>query len=151
MNYLNFIYVLLFALIGYGMYQQGVYIEANSRAFFLLENRTTDIIDVVQDYVVMRNIAGSGSMKPLLMKDLYQDITTINRVLDEDEDLMPGKIYVYKREDYNGSVYVIHRLLGVYYIGNDTLYIFKGDNNLYVDEPVYREQIMEEAIRIDLY
>lgn len=138
-------------LFGVVTLQQSKAIGMNSKTLLMLINKTEEITDVINDNLVRRNIVGTGSMRPLIMKNIYQNISTVDRILNSSEELYKARIYIYTREDPNGTVYIVHRLIGKYYIGNDTLYVFKGDNNLYVDEPVYRWQIIEEVIKIDLY
>jgi len=95
-----------------------------------------------------RRIKGSGSMRPTLDKDLYPETRTVNRDLSEVERLRLGRIYVYEKPD---GVDVVHRLVGIYTIGNETIYVFKGDTNKLADEAVERSQVLEEVTGIKLY
>jgi len=103
---------------------------------------------------VERDVEGTGSMRPLLEKRAYPNLSTINEVIGENDSIHLGRIYIYKKDVTNETntttKYIIHRLLGIYNVSDEILFIFKGDNNIYLDEPVYREQIIEEAVRINL-
>lgn len=104
--------------------------------------------------IIYRGVQGSGSMRPLIDKRIYPSLKTTNKdvtietgeMIDE-YDLR--KIYVYKKiNETNHTSLIMHRLVGVYNITNKTVYVFMGDNNDVVDEPVYREQIIEEIIGV---
>ena len=109
--------------------------------------RIKEVNRVLELNFVERSIEGTGSMKPLLNKNSYNDLKTINRKISVNETLRIGRIYVYQKD--NGDL-IIHRLLGVYKVSNESIYVFKGDNNQFVDDPVNRTQIIEEATAIKL-
>lgn len=95
--------------------------------------------DYVEDLFYDREAVtfGSGSMEPLLHRgdNLYY------RELSENELLWLGEIYSYEVEDRT----IVHRLVGQL---EEDYYIFKGDNNDYIDAPVHRDQIGYELIAI---
>lgn len=81
------------------------------------------------------DVAGTGSMSPSFDKgDLmyYKDVT-------ENELLWLDSVYVYR---VNETKTTIHRLVHTY-IGEGGIeyFIFKGDNNPSVDEPITRDQV----------
>lgn len=94
----------------------------------------------------VRGVVGSGSMIPLINKNIYPNIKTENYILDMDDDVKVGRVYIYTREEDDGNTtYIVHRLIGIYNISDEIVYVFRGDNNLYADKPVYRWQIVEEV------
>ncbi len=104
--------------------------------------------------LIRRDVEGTGSMRPLLEKLAYPNITTVNKVLGENDSIHLGRIYIYTKDYVNETntttKYIVHRLLGIYNISDEIIFIFKGDNNIYLDEIVHREQIIEEVVRINL-
>jgi len=107
-----------------------------------------------------RGVRGTGSMRPLFEKLEYPNMIIDSEVLDKDDKIYLGRIYVYTKnitiqnettmENETDIEYVGHRLLGIYNISGEIVFAFKGDNNIYLDKIVYREQIIEEVVRIDL-
>lgn len=84
----------------------------------------------------------SESMLPTLK---VGDHVMIER-LDKTDELSVGDVYVYAKDD----ILVIHRLVAEYYSEDtqETLYVFKGDNNDYCDIPVKKESIIAKAIGV---
>ena len=111
------------------------------------EDRVNEVERVLELNFIERGVEGSGSMRPLLDRSKYPDLVTINRKVDLNETLRLGRIYIYR--DTDGSL-IIHRLVGIYNLSNNFIYVFKGDYNMVVDDPVNRTQIIEEATAIKL-
>ena len=95
-----------------------------------------------------RDVKNSKSMSPLIDKDIFPDLMTKTVPLEQTDTIYLGKIYIYEREGQNKTSWIIHRLVGVYETSDGDLYIFKGDNNEVVDDPVYRNQILEEVVGV---
>lgn len=93
---------------------------------------------VYADENVKINTTGSGSMYPGIMPDEELSIKYIN----DSETLYCGHSYIFNNS-YNQSI--VHRF--VYQSKNGSIY-FKGDNNLYMDEPVLRNNIYAEVIGV---
>lgn len=100
----------------------------------------------VFDNYVIRGLAGSGSMKPIINKDVSPDIEVVNRNLSDSEPLYLGRVYTYKGKN---DTLIIHRLVGIYNISETIYYVFLGDNNIIADDPVMREDIIEELVSIN--
>lgn len=82
----------------------------------------------------------SESMEPVIAENGL----VIGRVLSDDEKLLMGNIYAYKRDGILGQEIVIHRLIA---ITDDGKYQFQGDNNELPDEVlVEREDIGYEIV-----
>ena len=96
----------------------------------------------VHNGISYRSNSGSGSMTPLL----YPDTITKNKKVVNGGPILCGHIYIYNKTGENKTNYVIHRF--VYESNNGSVYM-KGDNNQYMDEPISRNQIIEELISID--
>ena len=82
----------------------------------------------------------SESMEPVIAENGL----VIGRVLSDDEKLLMGNIYAYKRDGILGQEIVIHRLIA---ITDDGKYQFQGDNKELPDEVlVEREDIGYEIV-----
>ncbi len=66
----------------------------------------------------------TGSMRPFIVENTIIEYEKI------DEILKVGDVAVYKKEKKR----IMHRVVFVIEIKNNTFYIFKGDNNLYPDQ-----------------
>lgn len=88
----------------------------------------------------------SNSMSPLLDTNAYWYTMTYNEYVGPDDYLWQGKIYVYTKDDVNGTRYIAHRLVAVCEPNDERQYIFKGDNNLIADDPVNRSQVKEKIV-----
>ena len=77
----------------------------------------------------------SESMEP----EISVNQVVIGKHVSEEDELIAGEIYAYRREGIMGQEIIIHRLLTV---TEDGRYQFKGDNNHLPDaELVEREEI----------
>lgn len=77
----------------------------------------------------------SESMEP----EISVNQVVIGQYVPEEDELIAGEIYAYRREGIMGQEIIIHRLLTV---TEDGRYQFKGDNNQLPDtELVEREEI----------
>ncbi len=93
-----------------------------------------------------RPIAGSGSMRPMMDLSVYPNLKTKTRAIDIDADLYLTRVYIYSRDNETD---VVHRLIGFWNITEPgEYYIFMGDDNDMVDNPIIREQIYEELVGI---
>lgn len=97
-------------------------------------------INVLKNSIDIREstIAGTCSMYPQWQEDdmLY------SIWLNESDEPKMGEIYSYKKGELN----VAHRLIQIYDINGENIYVFKGDNKAIADDPVKREQIQAEVI-----
>lgn len=81
-----------------------------------------------------------NSMFPFILDG---DEVIIERI--EPEDLRPGDVVMYVR----GSKMVIHRIIKIYTTSTlRKLFILKGDNLSYTDQPIWQEDIGGKATRI---
>lgn len=121
---------------------------------------------------IIRGVRGTGSMRPLFEKSAYPDIEIETEPLGENDSIRIGRIYVYTKnitiqnettytnnitaqnetiiENKTETLYVGHLLVGIYNISGEIVFVFRGINNIYVDNPVNRSQIIEEVVGIDL-
>jgi len=92
-----------------------------------------------------REVAGSGSMQPLINKNVYPALKTQNYILNKSDKLVVGRMYVY----VTNTTHVIHRLVGRLNTTCGEYFIFMGDNNNIIDERlITRNMIKEEVIAI---
>lgn len=104
---------------------------------------TDERIEDLEEMIAYGTVKGTGSMKPIINKNVSPDLQTLTLQIPE-RNLTLGMIYIYER----GNKTIIHRLVGIYKIENKTVYVFMGDNNHYVDDPVNRSQVIQEVIGI---
>ena len=79
----------------------------------------------------------SESMEPTIMTNQF----TIAKAISP-EAVEIGDIIAYDR----GDIVVIHRVVEVDVTATGRVFYFQGDNNDFVDDPVYEEQIMYEIV-----
>ena len=79
----------------------------------------------------------SESMEPTIMTNQFTIAHTISP-----ENVEVGDILAYDR----GDIVVIHRVIEVDETAKGRVFYFQGDNNDFVDNPVYEEQIMYEIV-----
>ena len=79
----------------------------------------------------------SESMEPTIMTNQF----TIAKAISP-EDVKVGDIIAYDR----GDIVVIHRVIGINESKEGRAFYFQGDNNDFVDDPVYEEQILYEIV-----
>jgi hypothetical protein len=128
-------FLLLNSIIIYNQFELG----KNIKEFYEVQD------SVLENYIV-RNVAGTGSMKPIINKDVSPNIKIVGKNISIGSPLYLGRVYIYKT--INGS-YIMHRLIGKYNISNEMYYIFLGDNNIIADDPIRREDIIEELVAIN--
>lgn len=120
-------------------------------ANFYLMSYSLEKYNVVTPFsnVVVRGVSASHSMHPTINKGIYPLISTRNRVLESNDTLYLGRIYIYRK---NESSLIVHRLVGVYNTSDfdqELIYVFMGDNNEIVDKPIKRDQIIEEVLGVN--
>ena len=79
----------------------------------------------------------SESMEPTIMTNQF---TIAKAISPENVDI--GDIIAYDR----GDIVVIHRVIKIEKTEKGSMFYFQGDNNDFVDDPVYEEQIMYEIV-----
>ncbi len=92
------------------------------------------------------SIYGSGSMSPLIDKDVYPNMTYAYREVNLSEDLVIGKLYTYSKENQTRDV--LHALYDIQWINGEEILFFKGYANQRFDKPVRRPQIVQEVTAI---
>ena len=118
---------------------------------FLLYSWTIDKNQTqeIKEKTIKGTVAGTGSMRPFVDKNIYPNITVSRRELSPYEHLKVNAAYVYNRTEGNESDLIFHRLIAVCPVSNETKYVFLGDNNPYADALVTRDQIIQEVIGVE--
>gem|GEM_PF-277756 len=116
--------------------EQGCIMKNSKRSKITIEF----IRDTIKKTGSFRFQTQGNSMFPFILDG---DEVIIERI--EPEDLRPGDVVMYVR----GSKMVIHRIIKIYTtITLRKLFILKGDNLSYTDQPVWQEDIGGKATRI---
>jgi len=99
--------------------------------------------DALKEYINIKNVikirAYGKSMLPAIKEG---DTITINKNID---NLKYGDIILYYNPSNQDDIYVLHRIISSV---KDNMFLTKGDNNRYVDQPVRKSYIIGKAILI---
>jgi len=100
---------------------------------------------IVSEELNYKKLKGTGSMRPFLDVKINPRMIVVTEDVKSIEDIVRGQVYVYEKPGDD----TIHRLVGIYNITEPGFYyVFKGDNNNYVDKPITYEQIKEKVIGV---
>lgn len=104
----------------------------------------TAIADAMLD--IWKEVGGENSLQVSgsSMRPLIAPGETV-RVKLTDAEIVPGEIVAFKR----GRRIVVHRVLRVCAVRGETVFLCRGDNNLFLDARVTRSKILGRVVAIE--